>query len=245
MSDMLRLFNNHTPLSAARRVKALVNGVGATQTLAIAVSVIDDKCIKAFDRRYRVNTSGFILLSDTSVDPKRLQDATQYGPVNGWGFRRALRELNLPRQLHFVDLGCGLGRACVVAAEYGFARVTGVELAPEFCAIARRNVANCRLPAGKRSTINILEMDALEYCEQTDADVFFMFRPFSWEFLTRVLNKLGSRAEGLDRPLTVIYSERMLLSQSYAPGIAAYPRFRKTNEIGSFGQAFYVYQCGG
>jgi hypothetical protein len=241
---MLRLFNNHTPLSAARRLMALVRGVGAAQTFAIAASVIDDKCIRSFDRKYHVKTTGYILLSNTSVDPKRLQDATQYGPVNGWGFRRALRQLDLPRHMNFVDLGCGLGRACIVAAEYGFHRVTGVELAPEFCATARRNVTKCRLRSGQISAITILEMDALEYCDQTEDDIFFMFRPFSWEFLTRILGKLTIRAELLKRPLTVIYSERMFLSQSFAPGISQYRGFRKICEIGSFGQAFYVYQCG-
>ncbi|TAL00416.1 MAG: class I SAM-dependent methyltransferase, partial [Verrucomicrobia bacterium] len=187
---MPRFLGNHTLPSAAKRLASLVRGVGPVQTCSTIWSVIDDKYLRTFDRRYRVKTSDFILLSDTNFDPARLRDATQYGPVNGWAFRKLLKHLGLPRRWHFADLGCGLGRACVLAAEYGFEKVTGVELSPQFCAIARENIANCRPLAGKTASIEILQLDALDFCDQTDADVFFMFRPFSGEFLQRILQKL-------------------------------------------------------
>ena len=121
---MLRLVGDHGPLTAGKRLLHLVQRTGLFQTMTILVSALDDKYLKCFDRRYRIKTSGFIRLQTTSFEPSRLRDATQYGPVNGWGFRRLLRDLNLPRQLRFVDFGCGLGRACTLAAEYGFERVT-------------------------------------------------------------------------------------------------------------------------
>ncbi len=239
---MPRFLGNHTLPSAAKRLASLVRGVGLVQTCSTILSVVDDKYLRTFDRRYRVKTSDFILLSDTKFDPARLRDATQYGPVNGWAFRKLLKHLGLPRRWHFADLGCGLGRACVLAAEYGFEKVTGVELAPEFCAIARENIANCRPLAGKTASVEILQLDALDFCDQTDADIFFMFRPFSGEFLQRILQKLVQRAR--QKPVTIIYSERLLLSGSYATLIAGNPACRKTGEAAFFGQAFYIYQCG-
>jgi SAM-dependent methyltransferase len=169
-----------------------------------------------------------------------LRDATQYRPANAWGFRRLLRELALPRHLRFVDVGCGLGRICILAGEYGFEKVTGVDLAPEFCAQARENAARCRPPAGRMSPIEILEMDALEFCARTDDDVFFMFRPFSWHLLQQVLEKLVERSR--KKPLTIIYSEKMMLAGSHARDMAELPVLRKVFEGGWFGQAFYVYQ---
>jgi SAM-dependent methyltransferase len=212
--------------------------------LAVFASVVDDQYLKCFDRKYRVRTSGIVRLASTSFEPSRLRDATQYGPVNGWALRRLLKDLNLPRQLHFVDLGCGLGRACLLAAEYGFEKVTGVELAPELCAGARENVATCRPPSGTLSPITILQMDVLDYCDLTGDDVFFMYRPFSGEFLGRVLSQLAGRARRKQKVLTIIYSERMLHSETHEQTISRNPAFRKIYEAGTFGQTFFVYQCG-
>lgn len=231
--------------AAWKRLLRLLRNAGLVHTLAIVTASFDDRYLNRFDRAYGIVTSGFISLEDTSFKRSRLRDATLYGPVNGWGFRRLLHTLNLPRDLHFVDFGCGLGRACILAAEYGFERVTGVELAPEFCVRARENVASCRPPGGRLSPITILEMDALDYCEQTEDDVFFMFRPFSRDFFCTVLRKLSDRAQLRSRALTVIYSERLMLPGSFARFLTQEPAFTEILEATFWGQTFYVYQCGG
>lgn len=242
---MFRPLGDHSVVSAFQRLLHLLRSAGVIETCAILLSAVDDKYLRTFDRRYHLQTSGFLRLSETGFDPARLRDATQYAPVSGWGFRKFLKRLNLPRHLRFVDFGCGLGRACILAAEHGFARVTGVELAPELCVGARANVAKGRSPAGKLSPITILQMDVLDYCEKTEDDVFFMFRPFSGEFFLIVLDKLVARARAQAKPLTVIYSERMALPGSFRQTLDGHPAFRKTHEAGIWGQAFYVYQCGG
>src|SRR5689334_6659593 len=168
---MSRLLGSHSLTSALKRLVALVRGLGIIQTFALLIGTFDDKYLKCFDRRYHVKTSAFILLNTTSFDPTRLKDATQYGPTNAWGVRKILRRLNLARELRFCDLGSGLGRICILAAEYGFAKTTGVELAAEFCEVARHNLTTCRPPAGKLAPVEILQMDALDYCERSDDDV--------------------------------------------------------------------------
>ncbi len=84
---MLSILDSHTAVSAFKQLTRAVRRVGIRQTVAVLVSVIDDRCLRFFDRRYRVKTSGYILLTDTSFDAQRLRDATQYGPVNAWAFR--------------------------------------------------------------------------------------------------------------------------------------------------------------
>jgi len=241
---MSRLLAHHTLRSACQRLATLLRGAGLAKSIATLAASLDEKYLRCFDRRYRVRTSGIIYLPDTSFDRSRLADATQYGPINGWGFRHFLQVVSLPRNLHFVDLGCGLGRACILAAEYGFDKVTGVDLAAEFCAAARENIARCRPPSGRLSPITILQMDALVFAEQTDADVFLMFRPFSAPVLRQVLDKLAARASSQNKPITVIFTERMLVPDSYAPTISENRAFRKVGEAAYWGQAFYVYQCG-
>jgi SAM-dependent methyltransferase len=241
---MPRFFRNHSLGSACARLTRLVRGVGFGKTFSIVVSNVDDQHVKTFDRRYHIKTSGYISLASTSFAQARLADATIYGPVNGWALRRLLRDLALPKKLHFVDLGCGLGRACILAGEYGFEKVTGVELAPELCAMARKNIADCRPPGGSLSPITVRQMDAMEFCAQTDDDVFFMYRPFTWTFLNSILKQLAERAAALNKTMTIIYSERMLHADSFVKAFDGNPDFRKVRETGTFGQAFFIYECG-
>jgi SAM-dependent methyltransferase len=212
--------------------------------LSACISVLEDRYLKCFDRIYGVKTNGYISLASMSVAPSKLANANCYAPVNAWALRKLLKKIALPKTYHFADLGCGLGRPGILAAEYGFAKVTGVEFTPELCAKARENIARCRLSACRIVPITIVQGDVLDYCEQTDDDVFFMFRPFSWDFQQIIASKLADRASVLDKCLTIIYSERMNLPESFAKAFSGDSRFRSTGEFTTLGQRFCIYQCG-
>lgn len=240
---MPRLLGNHSLVSAWERLRRLIRGLGFGQTVALLIGTLDDRWLTTFDRRYRVKTSGFIQLKETSFKAERLRDATEYGPTNGWAVRRILKRLNLPRELRFCDVGSGLGRICILAAEYGFTKVTGVELAPELCVVARENIAGCRLSPDQRARIELLQMDALDYCAGSNDDVFFMFRPFSGDFLRVVLDKIATRARARNKPLILIYSERTMASENHDVTIAAHSAYRKQSQAVILGQVFYIFEC--
>jgi SAM-dependent methyltransferase len=243
---MMNLLGNFSAGSALKRLIGLLRGVGVARTLWVCAAKMDDQYLRCFDRVYRVRTSGMIDLARTSFDPAKLGCATSYGPVNGWAFRRLLKNLALPKTLHFVDLGCGLGRACILAAEYGFEKVSGVELAPDLCAVARENASHCRLDDSSKARLHIIHGDALEYCEQSDDDVFFIYRAFSFEFFRKVRQQLVERAVRQQKVLTLIYSERL----NWPPtcevrALTADTAFRRFYQTSTWGQSFYVYQCVG
>lgn len=233
-----------SPLGGAKRLLALSRVAGLKSTLVFLASALDDRYLMRFDRKYHIRTSGFIELAHTSFDRSRLHDATLYGPVNGWAFRRLLRQLHPPTDQRFVDLGCGLGRACILAAEYGFEHVTGVDLASDLCARARANIATSRISPEARSAITVLAMDALDYCERSDDDIFFMYRPFARDFFKRVLRALKDRAQARRKQLTLIYTERVALPGSFFRMFEEDPSFRQVFETASWAQDFRVYRCG-
>jgi SAM-dependent methyltransferase len=242
---MRNILQNFTFRTAAQRTGQLLYGHGLMKTIAIAAAKIDDQYLKLFDRKYNIATSGHVELSDTSFDPSKLSRATAYGPVNGWAFRGLLRELNLPKTFHFADLGSGLGRPCIVAAEYGFERVTGVELALELHTTARENVDRSNLPPANKKAIHLIHGDVLEYCDHTDDDVFFIFRAFSLDFYNVVRSKLAERAALRKKTLTIIYTER--LGKAQGPEVEQFRADPKVSEImrkDSWGQNFFVYECG-
>jgi predicted RNA methylase len=243
---MKPLFGNHSAASAVKRALGLIRGFGVMKTLGVCLAMLDDQYPKIFDHTYRVRTSGFISLSSTSFDPAKLRQATSYGPVNGWAFRRILKDLSLSNTLHFVDLGAGLGRPCILAAEHGFEKVTGVELAPELCVIARENITSCRLPELCKSHIHIIEGDILNYCDHTEDDVFFLYRPFSPELFRRACGKLAERAADQKKRILIIHSQRLSVEPSLEVQMLSESQaFRKVYERNMFGQSFFAYECGG
>ena len=68
----------------------------------------------------------------------------------------------------FVDVGCGKGRALMVADGFGFKEVIGVEYSSRLCAEARR--------LAPRATV--LCMDAAEYTFPEGKKVLFFYHPF-------------------------------------------------------------------
>lgn len=242
---MREFWGNHSIGSALHRFGDLVKTLGLIQAIITIISAVDDKYLKTFDRRYRVSTCGYVVLNQTGFDPRRLPDATNYAPTNGWAVRQMLREWALPKKARFADLGSGMGRTCILGAEYGFAHVTGVELAPELCKIARANIASCRPPSGSLGPITILHRDALDFCQDTDDDVFFMFRPFSADFLKLIVARLAERARARQIIITILYSERAALRLDHAPLIESLGSFKRKQQLVCFGQTFYRFECDG
>jgi SAM-dependent methyltransferase len=243
---MTNILQNFTFKTAVLRASQLLRGYGLTKTMAVAAAKIDDQYLKLFDRKYNIATSGHVELCDTSFDPSKLSRATAYGPVNGWAFRGLLRELSLPKAFHFVDLGSGLGRPCIIAADYGFERVTGVELAFELHTTALENVNESNLSPAKKAAIHLIHGDVLEYCDHTDDDVFFIFRAFSLDFYDVVRSKLAARAASRKKTLTIIYTER--LGKVQGPEVEQFRADRRVREVmrkDHWGQNFFVYECGG
>ena len=228
-----------------QRARQLLRGHGLVKTIAVAAAKVDDQYLKLFDRRYNIATSGHVELCDTSFDPSKLSRATAYGPVNGWALRRLLRELHLPKTFRFADLGSGLGRPCIIAADYGFEKVTGIELALELHNTAMENVGKSNLPVAKKEAIHLIHGDVLEYCDHTEDDVFFIFRAFSLDFYNIVRSKLAERAAIQKKTLTIIYTER--LGKVQGPEVEQFradPRVREIVRKDSWGQNFFVYECG-
>ena len=242
---VMKAFHRHHSFgSAFKRVLVLVDGVGVITTAGIFMAEIDDEYFRSFDRGLRIMTSGYISLRTTSFDPARLKDALAYRPVNAWALYNLLDKLDLPKSLRFADLGCGLGRACIIAADHGFKHVTGVDLAADLCAKARENIAVCRGRLVRCDSVEIVHADALDYCARSVDDVFFMYCPFSIEFFQRVLNQLADNASRLQKPLTLLYSENVMLDSGYVDALEKHSAFRKQLSCSMMGFQFHVYQCG-
>jgi SAM-dependent methyltransferase len=120
----------------------------------------------------------------------------------------------------FLDLGSGKGRVVLAATRYRFGRIIGVELSEQLTAIARRNVADCRL-APRTGTIELVTADVLAYRIPDDVSVVYMFNPFTGNIFDAVIRQLVDSVERRPRNLRLILRngtnhERLIRSGRFA-----------------------------
>ena len=123
------------------------------------------RAVHPFDERFGVDTSGLVY---------ELPSGHQHDLYNNGYFAvapsvfhsvmQALRDrLALDyRRFSFVDVGSGKGRALLLASDYPFREIIGVELSPELDRIARANIA--RYSGGRhRVPVSSIQGDAAAY----------------------------------------------------------------------------------
>lgn len=146
-----------------------------------------------FDLEFGVRTSGLIagrhLVSGNPND----RHSTAYYGIAPSVFRSMLVRWRRCRpaahldEFTFVDLGAGMGRAVLLAAEYPFRAAIGVELHPTLARIARRNMAVWRASGRARAPMRLVCADAAEFDPPPGPCVAFLFNPFGGPVLRRVL----------------------------------------------------------
>lgn len=128
----------------------------------------------------------------------------------------------------FLDIGCGKGRALLVASELPFRRVAGIELNPKLAAIARSNVeiwtrSHVADPtAGLLAPIDVLEQDALELTLPPRPALIFLFHPFEAPLLRKLLRRIESQLGEARSDLDILY-----VNAECAGVLDRHPAFRR------------------
>ena len=154
------------------------------------------------ERRLGIRTAGSISGSEMEFDA----DSFGYQPVPYASFDAAMRHVSVrPGQDVFIDYGCGMGRAVVVAATYPFRQVIGVERSPSLSAIARDNVsrATSKLRCGD---VSIATTDARDYEVPDNATHIFLFNPFDEAIVMAVLARIHDSIHANPRTVSIIYA---------------------------------------
>lgn len=157
--------------------------------------------VHPFDLRNGVETSG--LIYDLPTGSEHDSSNNGYFAVAPSIFRQIVErlELNYPR-FRFVDLGSGKGRAILLASEYPFREVIGVELSPHLVRIARQNISNY----GQRDVqIQAVQADAAEFPWPSGPLVLYMWNAFAAPVMEKVLRNLERACDEQPRPIYLIY----------------------------------------
>jgi predicted RNA methylase len=128
-----------------------------------------------FDRRFRISTGGEI-----NIAAVHNEQAYWYQATAPYVFSAMMSCLppRLIEQSTFVDVGCGMGRVLLMAAEYGFCDISGVEISRDLYVAACHNVERYRASGQGSSRISVENIDAGDYRIPNRACVFFLYNPF-------------------------------------------------------------------
>lgn len=211
------------------RKRGLVATAGILATSAIE---------KWYDWRNGTRTTGWLPLDELSIASANRERGRAYQATPAFAFVRLLQKVSIPRQIGFVDFGCGKGRAMLLAAEAGFERVIGIEFASELADEARRNVARWRATRGKTCDICVVEGDVLDYHIARTDGVFFLFNPFDDVVLDGVLDRIEASFRSAPREMWIIYHNPLESSR-----IEARRQFSRVASHSFWGNEFSVYKC--
>jgi SAM-dependent methyltransferase len=110
----------------------------------------------------------------------------------------------------FLDLGSGKGRTLLMASDYPFRRIIGVELIPALHEIAQENLSKYRSDAQKCFSLEAICADATEFPFPAEPTVLFLFNPFPESGLKRVIANLGRSLEQHPRAAYVLYHNPLM-----------------------------------
>ncbi len=152
---------------------------------------------RRFDHDYGVTTQAILFLTD--LDPDAVGDAgahaTHYEPVPVGDFRSLISRV--PRDVianaAFVDVGAGMGRAVLLAAEYPFTQVTGIEVSPGLFEVARDNIARASRGHRRCNDLRIVRADARIWTYPPADLVVFLYNPFDADAMRATLGALVHR----------------------------------------------------
>jgi precorrin-6B methylase 2 len=118
--------------------------------------------------------------------------------------RQLLAALKVRPDDVFLDYGSGMGRAVCQAATYPFRTVLGVEISPELCRIAIRNLERVRSKL-RCKDVRIVNTSAVRYEVPAEVSVVFFFNPFGGATMQAVLDKIEDSLRHRRRTLRVIF----------------------------------------
>jgi SAM-dependent methyltransferase len=114
------------------------------------------------------------------------------------------------RDFVFIDLGSGKGRTLLMASDYPFRRIVGVELLPALNRAALDNLSKYRSESQKCFFVESICADATEFAFPAEPTVLFLFNPFPEADLRRVIANLERSLREHPRRVYVLYHNPLL-----------------------------------
>jgi hypothetical protein len=171
--------------------------------------------IHPFDTLHGTDTSGLIpgsvIVQGTSA---KVEELTAYygvapsilhGLLDIWLHRTSPQPIE---KTVFLDIGAGKGRAMLLASQYPFLRVEGVELNEPLANTAKANISlwHNDLHANALAPLHLRHADATTCLLPPEPTLAFLFHPFELPILRRFLRHIEQSISLNSRPFDLLYA---------------------------------------
>jgi hypothetical protein len=154
---------------------------------------------------------------------------SSYQPIEAEIFREIIHTLAIDfNQYTFIDIGSGKGRALLLASEFPFRRIIGIELLPELNRIAEENIRRFANAQGRVLPVETICGDATEFEFPNEPLIIYFFHPLTEAGFRKVLANLQLSLKREPRPVQMLYANpvfEMLLA-----GIAEFKKVTGTHQ---------------
>lgn len=162
-----------------------------------------------FDWDHRVDTTMSNVRLGTRL--KGVLAGSQYQAADPGLFAEGMAALPIDFSRYiFIDAGSGKGRALLMASEYPFRKVLGIEVVPELHAAAESNIALFPRERRKAVIVESRLADALSFEWPCEPTVLFLFNPFPEWVLQQFLERLRISLRESPRKVWVVYHNPVL-----------------------------------
>ena len=159
-----------------------------------------------YDIIHGYDTYSWVPVDKLDVEEAQKEHAVIYQATRVIPLRVLFKRLNISKEYSFIDIGCGKGRVLLIAAEYGFKKVKGIEFSSNLATIADKNISKYKAKTKSNANFDIITIDAAEYKFNEIEDVFFLFNPFDEVILAKVLDNICESLKGNNRRVWMIYA---------------------------------------
>ena len=198
---------------------------------ALSYKPVDDT---RYDDQHGTNTSGIVPTRNLDIPEDSTRWQANLFLASPARITRYMIEAQLsaapidPEDYSFVDYGSGKGRSTLVAAEYPFKRVIGIEISAELTVIARQNAkkvkSRCTAP------IEFFCTDARKFLLPEGNLFLHMYHPFGQDILREVLSGIREQAIATEQPRRILIP--YLFSVAMAKAVFhEFPEFRRTRDV--------------
>jgi SAM-dependent methyltransferase len=159
-----------------------------------------------FDKKYSTDTTTRIAVDNLEIsDPEARRRTTTYRSAPERFIQYLINHLDIDyREYDFVDIGCGKGRVLLVASNFTFRSISGIEISPPAYAAAMKNLKIYKSSKQRCFNIQVSNQDAQTYEPIIANTVYYFFEPFDKFILANVLFKISSKLKDQGKTIYIV-----------------------------------------
>lgn len=202
-----------------------------------------------FDKKFGVDTCGTMFQGDESdIGFAEKKTAVRYEatPVNA--ARSILKNLTIDHSAYtFIDFGSGKGRVLLLASEYPYKNIIGMELSQRLNEICQKNIEVWNSPEQKCFNIKSFCTNAAVFKLPNEPLILFFFTPFSASLMSNVISNIQESLKNAPRSLHIVYygSRQDLIELFFKLGFSHQEIYSKRPLSASGEYKAHLFSCDG